>query len=201
MTLTVPLAMLNQIPAARSEWLVPGLLEEKVTALLKTVPQKHRHRLQPIGHSAADFMALFEAGELDCNEALIRALQRFVEERVSLKLPMESFRPENLNPHCFMNFRVQDEHGRVLAQSRNLAELRARFHGQIAAAFQAAGVKGVAEEPAPNTTSFPRTRESRFRQPKWIPAGAGMTAKERAVWFSTPASPPGPSANCPNSSK
>ena len=43
---------------------------------------------------------------------------------MSLKLPMESFRPENLNPHCFMNFRVQDEHGRILGQSRNLAELR-----------------------------------------------------------------------------
>jgi ATP-dependent helicase HrpA len=144
-TLTVPLAMVNQIPAARCEWLVPGLLEEKVTALLKTVPQKHRHRLQPISQSAADFMALFDAGELDCNEPLVRALQRFVEERVSLKLAMESFRLENLNPHCFMNFRVQDEHGRVLAQSRNLAELRARFHGQIAAAFQAAG---VSTEPA-----------------------------------------------------
>jgi ATP-dependent helicase HrpA len=144
-TLLVPLAMLNQIPASRCEWLVPGLLEEKVTALLKTVPQKHRHRLQPMAESAAAFMARFEAGELDAGEPLVKALQRFVEERVSLKLPMESFRPENLNAHCFMNFRVADEHGRVLAQSRNLAELRARFHGQIAAAFQAAQVKGGAE--------------------------------------------------------
>ena len=57
---------------------------------------------------------------------------------MSLKLPLESFRPENLNPHCFMNFRVVDEHGRVMGQSRNLSELRARFHGQIAAAFKAA---------------------------------------------------------------
>jgi ATP-dependent helicase HrpA len=57
-TLTVPLAMLNQIPANRCEWLVPGLLEEKVHALLRTVPQKHRHRLQPMVDSAADFMAV-----------------------------------------------------------------------------------------------------------------------------------------------
>ncbi len=168
-TLVVPLAMVNQIPAARCEWLVPGLLEEKVTALLKTVPQKHRHRLQPIGHSATAFMDLFEAGELDCGEPLLRALQRFVEERVSLKLPLESFRPENLNPHCFMNFRVLDEHGRVLAQSRNLAELRARFHGQIAAAFLAAGVKAAevasAAAPAPKVASAPAPSES---------AGAGL---------------------------
>jgi ATP-dependent helicase HrpA len=128
-TLTVPLAMLNQVPANRCEWLVPGLLEEKVMALLKTVPQKHRHRLQPMAESAGAFMERFDGGEFDTDEPLIKMLQRFVEERVSLKLPMESFRPENLNPHCFMNFRVQDEHGRIIGQSRNLAELRAKYPG------------------------------------------------------------------------
>jgi ATP-dependent helicase HrpA len=139
-TLTVPLAMLNQVPAARCERLVPGLLEEKVVALLRTVPQKHRHRLQPIGDSAAAFTAAVEAGEFDRDQPLLRALQRFVEERVSLKLPIESFRVENLKPHCFMNFRVIDEHGRVLGQSRNLAELRARLAGQIAERFEAARI-------------------------------------------------------------
>ncbi|MDA0191309.1 MAG: ATP-dependent RNA helicase HrpA, partial [Proteobacteria bacterium] len=39
-TLTVPLAQLNQIPPARCEWLVPGLLKEKVVQLVKTLPQK-----------------------------------------------------------------------------------------------------------------------------------------------------------------
>ncbi|MDD3326324.1 MAG: ATP-dependent RNA helicase HrpA [Zoogloea sp.] len=147
-TLLVPLAMLNQIPANRCEWLVPGLLEEKVHALLRTVPQKHRHRLQPMVDSAADFMAKFDAGEFDQDEPLIKMLQRFVEERVSLKLPMESFRPENLNPHCFMNFRVQDEHGRILGQSRNLAELRTKFRDQVAARFQSARIV-PADAPAP----------------------------------------------------
>ena len=173
-TLAVPLAMLNQIPAHRCEWLVPGLLEEKVAALLKTVPQKHRHRLQPVADSAADFMARFDAGEFDLDEPLIRALQRFVEERVSLKLPMESFRPENLNPHCFMNFRVHDEHGRVLGQSRNLAELRARFRDQVAARFQSARiVPPVADAPAPRKGEPEASRV----EPKTAPAAplAGFT--------------------------
>jgi ATP-dependent helicase HrpA len=52
--------MLNQIPANRCEWLVPGLLEEKVAALLKTVPQKHRHRLQPMAESAGGLHGGFE---------------------------------------------------------------------------------------------------------------------------------------------
>ncbi len=148
-TLTVPLAMLNQIPVHRCEWLVPGLLEEKITALLRTVPQKHRHRLQPMAESAAAFMERYEAGEFEQDDPLLKALQRFVEERVSLKLPMESFRLENLNPHCFMNFRVQDEHGRVLGQSRNLSELRTRFKDQVAARFQNARILPAADTPVP----------------------------------------------------
>ncbi|MFV0663732.1 ATP-dependent RNA helicase HrpA [Denitromonas sp.] len=171
-TLTVPVAMLNQVPAARCEWLVPGLLEEKVHALLRTVPQKHRHRLQPMAESVQAFLAAVEAGEWGTDTPLLKALQQFVEARVSLKLPMESFRPENLNPHCFMNFRVLDPHGRVLAQSRNLAELRGRFHGQIAAAFEAARVKpadlpaAVEDAAAPDATPTDR-----------VPAGAlsGLT--------------------------
>ncbi|MCL2876627.1 MAG: ATP-dependent RNA helicase HrpA, partial [Betaproteobacteria bacterium] len=138
-TLTVPLAMLNQVNAHRCEWLVPGLLEEKVMALLKTVPQKIRHRLQPLAESAAAFVAAFENGELGegGGQPLLKTLQHFVEERVHLKLPLESFRPENLFPHCFMNFRVIDGHGRVLGQSRQLSELRARFRDRVAARFEA----------------------------------------------------------------
>jgi ATP-dependent helicase HrpA len=141
-TLTVPLAMLNQVPLARCEWLVPGLLEEKVTALLKTVPQKHRHRLQPIGQSAKEFIEAAEEGEFSREDGLVRALQKYVEDKVSLKLPQESFRLENLNPHCFMNFRVIDEHGRVLGMSRNLPELRTRLRDQVQAAFKSAQVPG-----------------------------------------------------------
>ncbi len=136
-TLHVPLAMINQVPAQRCEWLVPGLLGEKAAALLKTVPQKHRHRLQPIAESAAAFVDAAESGDIDAAQPLLRALQRFVETRVSLKLPVESIRQENLPPHFLMNFRVFDEHGRVLGQSRNLAELRSRYGKQVAERFSA----------------------------------------------------------------
>jgi len=161
LTLTVPLAMLNQVNAQRCEWLVPGLLEEKVIALLKTVPQKIRHRLQPIAESAAAFMAAFENGELRSEgegfPPLLKTLQHFVEERVHLKLPLESFRPENLLAHCFMNFRVIDEHGRVLGQSRQLSELRTRFKDRVAARFEAAipsSVSGKGESHGLPSVSF-----------------------------------------------
>jgi ATP-dependent helicase HrpA len=178
-TLTVPLAMLNQIPAHRCEWLVPGLLEEKVAALMKTVPPRHRHRLQPVADSAAAFMTAFEAGEFDLDEPLLKMLQRFVEERVQLKLPLESFRTENLKPHCFMNFRLIDEHGRMLGQSRNLAELRTRFREQVAARFSMAKIGGVL--PAAQSTAAPAAAPGAARRPDAAAAPAREPAKTGAT--------------------
>ncbi len=173
-TLIVPLAMLNQIPANRCEWLVPGLLEEKVGALLKTVPQKHRHRLQPVADSAEAFMVRFEAGDFDTDETLLQALQRFVEDRVQLKLPLESFRAENLRAHCFMNFRVIDEHGRVLGQSRSLAELRARYRDQVEARFRAARIEAPARtREEPDTVQAAPTRGAAANEASAV---AGLTA-------------------------
>ena len=168
-TLTVPVTMLNQVSAARCEWLVPGLLEEKVLALLRTVPQKHRHRLQPMADSVAAFIDAVASGEWAPDTPLLDALQAFVEKRVSLKLPLAAFRPENLNPHCLMNFRVIDTHGRVLAQSRNLAELRGRFHGQIAAAFEKARLAPADLPAAPDVMTTPRRAPIPAKPPKrWL---------------------------------
>ncbi len=175
-TLSVPLAMLNQIPADRCEWLVPGLLEEKVQALLKTVPQKHRHRLQPLAESAAAFAAAVDAGEVDVHQPLLVALQRFVEERVSLKLPLASFRPENLRPHCFMNFRVIDEHGRVMGQSRNLADLRGRLGRQVAESFRAAQIRDVQEQPVSSTAGQRDDHSAAAQSADQKANPAGMTA-------------------------
>ncbi|MDR0634090.1 MAG: ATP-dependent RNA helicase HrpA [Azoarcus sp.] len=168
-TLTVPLAMLNQVPAWRCEWLVPGLLEEKVVALMKTAPQKIRHRLQPLADSAAVFMKACEAGEFDRDGPLLKALQYFIEERVHLKLPLESLRPENLPPHCFMNFRVIDGHGRALSQSRQLSELRARLKDRVAARFEAA-----THAFPPGSSSAPGSEEEASSPARTAPGAAPL---------------------------
>ena len=139
-TLTLPLTALNQLPANRCEWLVPGLLKEKILALLKTLQQKYRHRLQPLDEFAANFC---EAGHTDSpmsDEPLVRALTRAAEERLAMKLPLDAFRSGELRPHLFMNFRLTDEHGGTLAISRNLAELRAEYRGRVEQAYAAAEV-------------------------------------------------------------
>ncbi len=135
-TLTVPLTLLNQIPAARLDWLVPGLLEEKVVQLAKTIPPKLRHRIQPI----SGFVDEFLGQEHDHGEPLVKVLARAIEVYVGLKLPPDAIRAENLPAHLIMNVRVIDEHGRVLGQSRNLAELRTRLKDEVARRFEQARI-------------------------------------------------------------
>ena len=132
-TLSLPLAALNQLSLNRCDWLVPGLLKEKVIALLKTLPQKYRHRLQPLDAFAEDFCD----AEPAFDEPLARALTRAIEEKLALKLPLDALRPGELRPHLQMNFRVLDEHGATLAMSRQLPELRARYRDRVAQLWQA----------------------------------------------------------------
>ncbi len=122
-TLTVPLIALNQVSAARCEWLVPGLLKDKVQLLAKSLPQKVRHQLGPLAEFAAQFVAAVPAGETP----LAQAIARHARETRNLAVPLDAFRPETLPAHLAMNFRVVDEHGRQLAMGRNLAQLRAEL--------------------------------------------------------------------------
>jgi ATP-dependent helicase HrpA len=143
-TLSLPLAALNQVPATRLEWLVPGLLKEKVVALLKTLPQKYRHRCQPLDAFAEAFCDV----DNDTDEPLAKALTRAIEEKIALKLPLDALRPGELRPHLFMNFRLLDEHGGTLGFSRNLAELRGQYGDRVTQAFSDAEVKVGADSTA-----------------------------------------------------
>src|SRR5262245_66515659 len=80
-TLTVPVALLNQVPAARCEWLVPGLLKEKVRALAKSVPQRLRHKLGSLDDFASRFAEEVPVSDL----SLTDALRRFVRQEFNLE--------------------------------------------------------------------------------------------------------------------
>ena len=122
-TMTVPVALLNQVPAARCEWLVPGLLKEKVQAYAKAMPQRLRHKLGPL----AEFAQGFAAAVLPSDTPLASALARYIRAELNLEVPADAFRPDSAPPHLHMNFRVLDEHGRQLAMGRNLADLKRDF--------------------------------------------------------------------------
>jgi ATP-dependent helicase HrpA len=119
-TLNVPLALLNQVPAARTEWLVPGLLKEKVKALAKSIPQRLRHKVGAL----EDFASRFTAAVTPSDLPLTEALRRFIRNELNLDVPVDSFRPDSAPAHLHMNFRVLDEHGRQLDMGRDLAALK-----------------------------------------------------------------------------
>jgi ATP-dependent helicase HrpA len=126
-TMTVPMALLNQVPAARCEWLVPGLLKEKVQSYAKGMPQRLRHKLGPL----AEFAQAFTAAAAPSDTPLGSALARYIRAEFGLEVPADAFRPDSAPPHLQMNFRVLDEHGRQLAMSRNVAELKEEFGSRI----------------------------------------------------------------------
>ena len=122
-TLTVPQALLNQVSATRCEWLVPGILAEKVTQLLKSLPQKLRRHCVPLPEFAAAFCAAIPPSDTP----LLQALARYVREQKQIGVPLDAFRLEQLSAHLLMNFRVIDEHGRQLGMGRNFLHLRGEW--------------------------------------------------------------------------
>ncbi|ARP94888.1 ATP-dependent RNA helicase HrpA [Bordetella genomosp. 13] len=135
-TLSVPLFALNQIDAQRCEWLVPGMLKEKVHLLLKSLPQKLRRHCVPLPDYAAGFYDRWYDRLGDPQQGLVDAIIADMWRQVQVRPAPGDFKLETLPAHLFMNFRVVDEHGRMLAAGRNLAQLKAELGKQAQATFQ-----------------------------------------------------------------
>lgn len=166
-TLTVPLHALNQVDAERCEWLVPGMLAAKVAVLLKSLPQRWRRHLLPLAETSEAFVASVcgdgsdgrdagataEGGRaagasatIPLNQSLIESLLAFLRRRAQgVRISAADFCTENVPAHMQMNFRLVNEHGRVLAVSRQLAQLRAAYGSRAQSAFQAEFSKVAAQ--------------------------------------------------------
>lgn len=136
-TMTVPLVALNQIDAEQCEWLVPGMLKEKVQLLLKSLPQKLRRHCVPLPEYAAAFVQRAEASsESRMTKSLIEALIADIRVERGIVCQPADFKRESLPAHLMMNFKLVDEHGRQLAMSRNLAQLKSERGGEAKSTFQ-----------------------------------------------------------------
>jgi ATP-dependent helicase HrpA len=141
-TVTVPLFVLNQVSEERAEWLVPGMLKDKIQALLKSLPQRPRSRFVPLPESAARLAAELSVPEVFGTGGLTEVLLKKARDETSLDIKRSDFKLDMLSAHFFMNFRVVDEHGRQLGQGRNLGALKAELGSKARGAFQAlAGLK------------------------------------------------------------
>lgn len=142
LTVTVPLFVLNQVSEDRCEWLVPGMLKDKVQALLKSLPQKPRSRFVPLPESATRMAAELSEPDTFGIGSLTDALLKRVRAETSLDVKRTDFKLDMVPPHLFMNIRVVDEHGRQLGMGRNLGALKAEWGSKARGAFQAlAGLK------------------------------------------------------------
>ena len=156
MTVTVPLFVLNQVNDERCEWLVPGMLKDKIQALLKSLHQRPRSRLVPLPESATRFAAELNVPEAYGATGLVEALLKKVRDATQVDVVRADFKLDMLSPHLFMNFRVVDEHGRQLGTGRNLGALKAELGAKARGAFQAlAGLKLSGLKLAQNTQNMP----------------------------------------------
>lgn len=136
-TVTVPLFVLNQVSEERAEWLVPGMLKDKIQALLKSLPQRPRSRFVPLAENAQRLAELLGSAERFGAGSLVEVLLKQARDETSLDIKRADFKLDMLSPHLFMNFRISDEHGRQLGQGRNLGALKAQWGAKARGAFQA----------------------------------------------------------------
>ncbi|WP_236585565.1 ATP-dependent RNA helicase HrpA [Dyella sp. EPa41] len=130
-TLHLPLAMLNALPASRCEWLVPGLLAEKVAELIRGLPKALRRNFVP----APDFARAFAEAEAPRDESLHKALAAFLKRATGVDVAATDFDAVELPAHFRMRYRLHDENGKTLATGRDLAAMRAQWEGQAREAF------------------------------------------------------------------
>ncbi len=113
-TLHLPLAMLNALPPARCEWLVPGLLGEKVAELIRGLPKALRRNFVP----APDFARAFVEAELPRDEPLAKALATFLKRATGVDIAAAEFSGVELPAHFRMRYRLHDEERRENACQR-----------------------------------------------------------------------------------
>jgi ATP-dependent helicase HrpA len=133
----VPLFALNQVNEDRVEWLVPGMLKEKIQALLKSLPQKARSRFVPLPESAARLAQELSEPVDFGSGSLVDALLTRARTQTGLEIKRTDFKLDMVPTHLFMVIRVIDDHGRQLGVGRNLAALKAEWSNQARGAFQA----------------------------------------------------------------
>ena len=136
LTLTVPLARLNQVDEAALSWLVPGMIREKVTHDLKALPKRWRNRLIPLPETVTAFLSRPRRDD----ESLADALAGYLGERLG-DAPPTSALEADLPPHLAINVRVVDAAGEELAMDRDLPALKQRLR-------EAAQLSFAAERPA-----------------------------------------------------
>ncbi len=130
-TLMLPLTLINQVPDARGDWLVPGLLAQRIEAMLRGLPKSLRKRLAPVPDTARRCAAALSPSE----QPLHQAIATWLKQGLGVLVPEDAWRIEDIPAHLRMRFQLVDEQGKTLAESRDLAKLKRQWADRASSEF------------------------------------------------------------------
>ncbi len=150
----IPVATLNQVEAADFSWPVPGLREELVVALIRSLPKSLRVNFVPAPNHARAFLTAAVPGE----EPLLDALERHLRRTTGVVVPRAAWDVAKVPPHLQLSFRVLADDGSVVGESKDLDALRQNLRSSSVAAIATAA--GAVEQTGLTSWDFgelPRT--------------------------------------------
>ncbi len=143
-TVDLPVAALNQVEADAFSWQVPGLREDLVVALIRSLPKQLRVSFVPAPNHARSFLEAVSPGE----EPLLDALERHLRSTTGVVVPRGAWDWAKVPDHLRPTFRVLDG-AKVVAEGKDLealkAPLRPRFADAMAEAAEAHGMTVTGE--------------------------------------------------------
>ncbi|WP_320065403.1 ATP-dependent RNA helicase HrpA [Micromonospora sp. RTGN7] len=126
-TVDIPLPLLNQVPAESFDWQVPGLREELVVALIRSLPKAIRRNFVPVPDYARAALAAITPSE----ESLLDSLTRQLRRMTGVTVPRDAWDTERLPAHLRVSFRVLDEENKPVAEGKDLPALQRRLRQEV----------------------------------------------------------------------
>ncbi|HEY5602879.1 MAG TPA: ATP-dependent RNA helicase HrpA [Gammaproteobacteria bacterium] len=116
----IPHVLINQAPEYVFDWLVPGFLQEKIGAIIKSLPKKYRRSFVPAPEYAKACAAAMQAYQ----SPLLPALAAQLKLITGVEVPQDVWSQVTLPDYLRMNFKILDDHGKVVQTGRDLAKLK-----------------------------------------------------------------------------
>ncbi|CAM5451238.1 ATP-dependent RNA helicase HrpA [Streptomyces viridochromogenes] len=122
-TVHIPLQVLNQVTAEGFDWQIPGLREELVTELIRSLPKPIRRNYVPAPNFAKRFLDTAVPGQEPLTVTMARELKRMV----GVPFTADDFDWAKVPEHLRVTFRIVDERRRKLAEDKDLEALQLRL--------------------------------------------------------------------------
>ena len=179
-TVEIPVAALNQVDEADFTWPVPGLREELVTALLRSLPKALRVKVVPAPNQAKAFLAATTPGE----EPLLDALERYLRRTLGLHVERTDWDLDKVPPHLRLGYRITADDGAVVGEGKDLEQLKGalaidagRAVASAASAIERGGLTTWDFETLPQTFTQTRAGHEVRGYPALVDEGATVAIR------------------------